>query len=39
MKTTYGHSAFEFAAPNDWNVLQKLLKLETNIPVYALKNY
>ncbi len=22
-KTTYGHYAFEFAAPNDWNVLQK----------------
>jgi len=26
----YGHSTFGFAAPNDWNVLQKLLKLETN---------
>ncbi len=27
----------QFAAPNDWNVLQKLFKLQTIIPVCALK--
>jgi len=38
-KSVYGGSAFGFAAPNDWNVRQKSLKLEAHVTISAFKTF
>lgn len=38
VRTSLGRSSFHFAAPNDWNKLQKTLRLHTLIPLAAFKS-
>ncbi len=36
-KTTYGRSAFEFAAPNDWNMLTKVIEIRAKYSSMCIK--
>lgn len=38
VRTSFGRFSFQFAAPNDWNELQKRLKLRTFIPLSTFDN-
>jgi len=37
-RTSFGRLSFQFSAANDWNTLQKSLKLESTVPLITFKS-